>query len=341
MTLFPKKRKNNCKGCILVERMKKFLVSTFLSGMCMVFSAPVFAGNGQSTLLVTPTNIFFKLGFIEKTLLFESETGISKSNFRFLMKLFFLFEEYKTNEYKFRPKKRSEFFERFVNVLNKTRVLTDDFAVFKENVFAELCLIEKNMYSKSVKELLSDLLLLLIDLKNQEAYLSVEQKKLFLKQFLGVLSKIKIVNDEDKKNLDFLSGCVHKICDSPHIYISVELDYIKRNIPQKTTEQNLRGLYNVFTALQTIEQNLNFDQKDFVFRQFISVLNRVSVSNKDQLEVRTHLSEMIHEFCCIQKESVECKKRNLFRVRECRFEIDDDNPLAQHSKNNDPDLSVL
>ena len=146
-----------------------------------------------------------------------------------------------------------------MNVLNKTRVLTDDFAVFKENVFAELCLIEKNMYSKSVKELLSDLLLLLIDLKNQEAYLSVEQKKLFSEQFLSVLSKIKIVNDEDKKNLDFLSDCVHKICDSPHIYISVELDYIKRNIPQKTTEQNLRGLYNVFAALQTIEQNLNFD----------------------------------------------------------------------------------
>lgn len=112
MTLSPKERKNSCKGCILVNRIKKFFVSTFLSGMCLMFSAPVLAGNGQSGNQITVNDISIRLDFIERKILFETTTQILNE-----LNLIFMF--LKTMEAKLSFDQKSLILEQIKNVLYK------------------------------------------------------------------------------------------------------------------------------------------------------------------------------------------------------------------------------
>lgn len=116
MTLSPKERKNNCKGRILVNQIKKILMSTFLSGVCLVFSAPVLAGNGQSgnqvAVQTTVNDIRIKLGFIERKILFESTTKL-------LSELNLIFMILKTMEAKLSFDQKSLILEQIKNVLYK------------------------------------------------------------------------------------------------------------------------------------------------------------------------------------------------------------------------------
>ena len=55
-----------------MKKFKKFLAGTFLSGMCLVSSAPVLAAGGPKNTQVTVRGITSGLNFIEKKILFET-----------------------------------------------------------------------------------------------------------------------------------------------------------------------------------------------------------------------------------------------------------------------------
>lgn len=61
-----------------MKKLKKILISTFLSGVCLVFSSPVFAGNSLSSMQTTASDVIRKLDFIEKKVPFESKSQILK-----------------------------------------------------------------------------------------------------------------------------------------------------------------------------------------------------------------------------------------------------------------------
>lgn len=116
MTPYPKRKKNSCKGCILVNRIKKIFIGTFLSGMCLVFSAPVLAGNGQSgsqaAVQTTVNDIRIRLGFIERKILFETTTQL-------LNELNLIFVVLKTVETKMSFDQKNLVLEQINKVLHK------------------------------------------------------------------------------------------------------------------------------------------------------------------------------------------------------------------------------
>ena len=112
MTLSLKKRENNYKGCILVDRIKKFFVSTFLSTICLLSFAPVFAGNGQSSNQMVANDICIRLSFIERKILFETTTQLLND-----LNLVFVF--LKSMEAKLNFEQKNLILEQFKSVLYK------------------------------------------------------------------------------------------------------------------------------------------------------------------------------------------------------------------------------
>ncbi len=120
-----------------MKRIKNFVISAFLSGMCLIFSVPVFAGNVQNTNKITIKGVLLKLNFVQRKVLFES-----------------------------------------------------------------------------TEQILNELDLILVVLKNIEKRISFEEKSLISKQFVKILDNIKIANHRDEKCDILLREAVYM--GSPH-----------------------------------------------------------------------------------------------------------------------------